>query len=161
MNHFYILKNVICVWVEDPAWIEQAFIQYYENLLGTAQEHRTLVSQRIINEGLSLNVVQQEELCASFTNEDVKAGLFNIDENKDLGPDEYTSGNFKSRWPYIGGDIIEAILDLFQTSKLLKQVNSIVLCLIPQCEKPEDVSQFRPIAYCIVFLICDFHNALH
>lgn len=34
--------------------------------------------------------------------------------------------------------------------KVLKQINVITLCLNPKVEQPEDVSQFRPIAYCNV-----------
>lgn len=105
MNHVYRLKNMSGDWVEDLAGIEQAFIKYYENLLDITKEHRTPVSQRIINEEPSLNVDQQKELCASFTSKDVKSALFDIDENKALGLDGYPSGFYRRAWPYIGGDL--------------------------------------------------------
>lgn len=42
------------------------------------------------------------------------------------------------------------MLNFFQTGKILKQINSITLCLILKIEQPVNVSQFRPIACCNV-----------
>ena len=89
---------------------------------------------------------QQQELCASFSGEDVKAALFDIDEGKAVGPDGYSSGFFRKAWSCVGNDIVAAVLDFFQTWRLLKQINATTLCLIPKVEQPEDVSHFRPIA---------------
>ena len=89
-------------------------------------------------------------MCAPFTGEDVKAAFFDIEDNKALGPDGYTSCFFKEAWPCIGNDIINVVLNFFQTGKLLKQLNATTLCLIPKVEHPIDVSQFRPIACCNV-----------
>lgn len=50
----------------------------------------------------------------------------------------------------IGSDIVEAVLDFFQTSKMSKQINATILCLIPKCDQPISVTQFGPIACCNV-----------
>ncbi|XP_010670394.1 uncharacterized protein LOC104887462 [Beta vulgaris subsp. vulgaris] len=81
-----------------------------------------------------------------FPGEDVKRAIFDIEDNKASGPDGYSSCFFKEAWPCSGGDVIEAILNFFQSCKLLKQINATTLCLIPKVEQPTDVSQFRPIA---------------
>lgn len=47
-------------------------------------------------------------------------------------------------------DITESILQFFKTGKLLKHINTTIFTLIPKCEQPEKVSQFRHIACCNV-----------
>lgn len=73
-----------------------------------------------------------------------------IDDNKSPGPDGYNSKFFKEAWPCIGEDVSQAILNFFQSGKMLKQINATNLCLIPKIEQPSNVSQFRPIACCNV-----------
>ncbi|XP_048502962.1 uncharacterized protein LOC125498737 [Beta vulgaris subsp. vulgaris] len=116
----------------------------------TRDEKRTKVSSTIVNEGKILSSEQQAELCRRFNAEDVKVALFDIEDNKAPGPDGYTSCFYKRAWPIVGAEVTEAVLEFFQTGRLLKQVNATTLCLVPKCDQPNDVSQFRPIACCNV-----------
>ncbi|KAL2246963.1 UNVERIFIED_CONTAM: Transposon TX1 uncharacterized protein [Sesamum indicum] len=63
---------------------------------------------------------------------DVKNAVFDIFEDKAPGPDGYSSGFFKAAWPVVGTEVTRAILNFFTTGKLLKQVNSTLLALIPK-----------------------------
>ncbi|XP_074301304.1 uncharacterized protein LOC141632680 [Silene latifolia] len=47
-------------------------------------------------------------------------------------------------------EITSAILDFFTIGKLLQQVNHTFITLLPKCEMHQNVTQFRPIAYCNV-----------
>lgn len=49
-------------WIKDHDGLVQAFLVYYNGLLGTPQTNRVPVSQSIINEGVVLNVEQQRDL---------------------------------------------------------------------------------------------------
>ena len=80
----------------------------------------------------------------------MKQALFEIQDNKAPGPDGYSSHFFKQSWSIIAEDITSAILDFFRSGKILRQINSTTLCLIPKCEQLQDVTQFRPIACCNV-----------
>ncbi|XP_074265567.1 uncharacterized protein LOC141588007 [Silene latifolia] len=51
-------------------------------------------------------------------------------------------------WAIVGDDICAAIKDFFYTGKLLNQINATNITLIPKCERPTSVKQFRPIACC-------------
>ncbi|XP_048492374.1 uncharacterized protein LOC125493253 [Beta vulgaris subsp. vulgaris] len=144
------IKNSDGEWKETGEEIDEAFLEFYKKLLGTEKSAIKHVSSSVIQEGNVVTENQQESLCAPFTGEDVKAAFFDIEDNKAPGPDGYTSCFFKKAWPCIGEDIINAVLNFFQTGKLLKQLNTITLCLIPKVEQPIDVSQFRPIACCNV-----------
>ncbi|KAK4382247.1 hypothetical protein Sango_2890500 [Sesamum angolense] len=66
------------------------------------------------------------------TREEVKDAFFDIAEDKAPGPDGYSSGFYKAAWPVIGDEVVKAILEFFTTGRLLKQVNTTMLALIPK-----------------------------
>ncbi|KAL2232502.1 UNVERIFIED_CONTAM: hypothetical protein Sindi_1430200 [Sesamum indicum] len=55
-----------------------------------------------------------------------------LGEDKAPGPDGYSSGFFKAAWPVVGQEVTKAVLEFFCAGKLLKQVNSTLLALIPK-----------------------------
>ncbi|KAL2247993.1 UNVERIFIED_CONTAM: hypothetical protein Sindi_2651600 [Sesamum indicum] len=65
-------------------------------------------------------------LLVPFTPEDVKHAVFDIAEDKASGPDGYSSG------------------------RILKQINTTLLALIPKVHSPTTVGDFRPISCCNV-----------
>ncbi|XP_048497994.1 uncharacterized protein LOC104907369 [Beta vulgaris subsp. vulgaris] len=117
--------------MENQEELEAAFLQFYQGLLRTTHSDRRKVSHTILHEGIVLNGEQQQLLSMAFTGEDVRQTLFDIDNEKLL-------------------EVIDVVLDFFQIGRLLKQVNDTTLCLIPKCDQPIDVTQFRPIACCNV-----------
>ncbi|KAL2225254.1 UNVERIFIED_CONTAM: hypothetical protein Sindi_3094700 [Sesamum indicum] len=83
--------------------------------------------------------------------DDVKQAMFDIADDKGTpGPDGYSSRFFKAAWPVVGEEVTRAVLDFFSTGKLLKQVNSTILALIPKVHTPMSVNDFRPISCCNV-----------
>ncbi|KAL0455483.1 UNVERIFIED_CONTAM: putative mitochondrial protein [Sesamum latifolium] len=62
--------------------------------------------------------------------EEVKEAVFDIDEDKAPGPDGFSSSFYKAAWPVIGDEVTRAVQDFFISGKLLKQINSTLLCLI-------------------------------
>ncbi|KAL0292908.1 UNVERIFIED_CONTAM: hypothetical protein Sangu_3248500 [Sesamum angustifolium] len=66
------------------------------------------------------------------TREEIKDAFFDIAEDKAPGPDGYSSGFYKAAWPVIGEEVVKAILEFFTTGRLLKQVNTTILALIPK-----------------------------
>ncbi|KAK4384423.1 hypothetical protein Sango_3062400 [Sesamum angolense] len=85
------------------------------------------------------HVLTQEEsqaLVQSVSREEIKDAFFDIAEDKAPGPDGYSSGFYKAAWPVIGEEMIKAILEFFTTGRLLKQVNTTILALIPKTGLP-------------------------
>lgn len=89
-------------------------------------------------------------MCDEFTNEDIKAPLWDINDNKAPRQDGYSSLFYKKAWSCVGNDICIAVKKFFQIGKLLKQVNATNLCLIPKLDQPKGVTQFRPTTCCNV-----------
>ncbi|KAL2247314.1 UNVERIFIED_CONTAM: hypothetical protein Sindi_2583700, partial [Sesamum indicum] len=127
------------------------FITYYQNLLG-GDRRRARIDIRFLRPW-ARHILSNEEstaLLLPFTPADVKQAVFDIAEDNAPGPDGYSSGFFKAAWPIVGQEVSSAVLDFFSTGRLLKQINTTLLALIPKVHSPMTVSDFRPIACCNV-----------
>ncbi|KAL2224793.1 UNVERIFIED_CONTAM: hypothetical protein Sindi_3034800, partial [Sesamum indicum] len=135
----------------EPEDIINEFVRYYQNLLGGNRRQITLDIGFL--RPWARHVLSNEEaghLISAFTPDDVKQAVFDIAEDKAPGPDGYSSGFFKAAWPVVGQEVTKAVLEFFSTGKLLKQVNSTLLALIPKVHTPMTVGDFRPISCCNV-----------
>ncbi|KAL0344288.1 UNVERIFIED_CONTAM: putative ribonuclease H protein [Sesamum angustifolium] len=131
--------------------ITREFISYFQNLLGGSSLNRR-IDLEFLQRELKHTVTETESsmLVAPVTMAEVKEAFFDIDVESAPGPDGYTSAFYKSAWPVIGQTLFQAIGEFFRTGKLLKQVNSTLIALIPKVNLPMHVSDYRPIACCNV-----------
>ncbi|GJR98189.1 RNA-directed DNA polymerase, eukaryota, reverse transcriptase zinc-binding domain protein [Tanacetum coccineum] len=86
--------------------------------------------------------------------EEIKEALFQIDGNKAPGPDGLSSLFFIKAWDIVGKDICKAVKEFFDNGKMLKEINSTLITLIPKIDTPDKVIDFRPIACCNVIYKC-------
>ncbi|XP_074299409.1 uncharacterized protein LOC141630500 [Silene latifolia] len=114
----------------DQQGIATAFLDYYIGLLGTDV------------------AVQDFDDTIMRNGHWVEAALFSIDPKKSPCPDGYSSGFFRDAWPVIQGSFTSAIQDFFATGKLLKEINSTLISLIPKGNSPSTVLDYRPISCC-------------
>ncbi|KAL2248024.1 UNVERIFIED_CONTAM: hypothetical protein Sindi_2654700 [Sesamum indicum] len=135
----------------EPEEIINEFVCYYQNLLGG---HRRQITLDIgFLRPWARHILSNEEaghLILAFRPDDVKQAVFDIADDKAPGPDGYSSGFFKAAWPVVGQEVTKAVLEFFSTGKLLKEVNSTLLALIPKVHTPMTVGDFRPISCCNV-----------
>ncbi|KAK4384464.1 putative ribonuclease H protein [Sesamum angolense] len=109
------------------------FVSFYQRLLG-GERRREYIDLRYLRPW-ARHVVTPAEctmLVQRPTREEVKDAFFDIAEDKAPGPDGYSSGFYKAAWPVIGDEVVNAILEFFTTGRLLKQVNTTLLALIPK-----------------------------
>ncbi|KAL2240842.1 UNVERIFIED_CONTAM: Transposon TX1 uncharacterized protein [Sesamum indicum] len=135
----------------DPWEVVHEFVSYYQNLLG-GNRRRAFVDINYLRPWVR-HILSDEEtshLLSPFSPEEVKIAVFDIVEDKAPGPDGFSSGFYKVAWPVVGTETTKAVLDFVTTEKLLKQVNSTLLALIPKIHTPMSVSDFRPISCCNV-----------
>ncbi|KAL2228627.1 UNVERIFIED_CONTAM: hypothetical protein Sindi_1842400 [Sesamum indicum] len=135
----------------DSGEITNEFVRYYQNLLGGNRRQLPL-DIRFLRPWAQHVLTTEEagQLILAFSPEDVKQAVFDIAEDKAPGPDGFSSGFFKAAWSVVGHEVTTAVLDFFSTGKLLKQVNSTLLALIPKVHTPITVGDFRPISCCNV-----------
>ncbi|KAL2237250.1 UNVERIFIED_CONTAM: hypothetical protein Sindi_0916700 [Sesamum indicum] len=135
----------------DQEEVAHEFVSYYQNLLGGIRRRWT-VDIRYLRPWARHCITDEDanHLLLPFSPDDVKQAVFAIAEDKAPGPDGYSSGFFKAAWPVVGEEVTKVVLDFFSTGKLLKQINSMILALIPKVHTPISVNDFRPISCCNV-----------
>ncbi|GJR75423.1 RNA-directed DNA polymerase, eukaryota, reverse transcriptase zinc-binding domain protein [Tanacetum coccineum] len=86
--------------------------------------------------------------------EEIKAAIFDIDENKAPRLDGFSLKFFKKAWSIVGDDVCFIVLEFFHNRKFLGEVNATSISLVPKPETPSKVYDFRPIAYYNVIYKC-------
>ncbi|KAL2230782.1 UNVERIFIED_CONTAM: hypothetical protein Sindi_1672600 [Sesamum indicum] len=125
----------------DLGEVAHEFVSYYQNLLGGTRR-RLSVDIRYLRPWARHCITDEEanQLLLPLSADDVKQAVFDIADDKAPGPDGYSSRFFKAAWPVVGEEVTRAVLDFFSTEKLLKQINSKILALIPKCVLDKIVS---------------------
>ncbi|XP_074278607.1 uncharacterized protein LOC141602200 [Silene latifolia] len=145
--HIQDKHGVIC---NSPETIMQAFVDYYQDLLGsngcTADIYTNIVTNGVCLTSEDWNAINREP-----SKEEIKSIMTSIPDVKSPGPDGYSSYFFKAGWDIIGDDrmiYVRLSLIFFKDDQMLKQLNSTTLVLIPKVQNPSSVKEFRPIACC-------------
>ncbi|XP_031283165.1 uncharacterized protein LOC116141830 [Pistacia vera] len=78
-----------------------------------------------------------------LSKQEIKSVIFYIEDDKAPGLDGYSSKFFKAAWSIVGDEELEAIIDFFNNGKLLREVNSMVITLVPKlkCRDLMEVNQ--------------------
>ncbi|XP_010424592.1 PREDICTED: uncharacterized protein LOC104709725 [Camelina sativa] len=94
------------------------------------------------------SVAQAEGLLREVTAEEIRETLFSMSSNKSPGPDGYPVEFFKSSWFTVGVDLTLAVQKFFKNDRLLKDLNTTIITLIPKIPEAFALTDFRPISCC-------------
>ncbi|GAU36844.1 hypothetical protein TSUD_213680 [Trifolium subterraneum] len=79
-----------------------------------------------------------------------KRALFDMGPNKAPGEDGYPALFFQHYWEIVGDSLHQYVNQVWSNPSLISSINNTMLVVIHKVDKPEFVSQFRPIALCNV-----------
>ncbi|GKA12227.1 reverse transcriptase domain-containing protein [Tanacetum coccineum] len=80
-----------------------------------------------------------EALRCKGCDDDFLQAMFQIVENKAPGSDGFSSLFFEKAWRVVGNDVCKAVREFFVTGKMLKEINSTLISLIPKIQTPDKV----------------------
>ncbi|WCJ23897.1 DNAse I-like superfamily protein [Euphorbia peplus] len=123
---------------------------FYKNLIGTARGSRDSIDPAVISVGSGLTFEDCDLLCQLVSNADIKNALWSINVDNAPEVDGFSSLFFKNRLSIVGNDVCKGVKDFFANGKLLKQINSTALVIIPKVTALKGLSDYRPIACCTV-----------
>ncbi|GJU75090.1 RNA-directed DNA polymerase, eukaryota, reverse transcriptase zinc-binding domain protein [Tanacetum coccineum] len=123
------------------------FVNHFHKFLGTEEPVRDFepFSHLIMKK---LAAVDANFMVREVCDEEIKEAMFQIDGNKAPGPDGFSSLFFKKAWDIVGGNVCGTIKEFFSIKKMLREINSTLISLIPKIQTPDKVTDFRPIASC-------------
>ncbi|XP_062111558.1 uncharacterized protein LOC133822776 [Humulus lupulus] len=137
-------------WLDNHEEVHNAFYEYYEDLLGSEMRNRRNVLVSVVQSGATVLEQQAAFLIKKYTEEEVKTALYSIPDEKAPRMDGYNSGFFKQSWSITGDELTQAVLSFLHSRKILKEINTKNISLIPKSNCPKNVSEYRPIACCNV-----------
>ncbi|CAK8579589.1 unnamed protein product [Lathyrus sativus] len=101
--------------------------------------------------GKQLDIHQREYLIRLISENDITKALKGIGDLKAPGLDGFGAKFFKSSWTTIREDVVAAIKEYFETGKIYKAFNNVVVSLTPKGQSASEIQDYRPITICTTF----------
>lgn len=94
---------------------------------------------------------QDKILFAIPSVDEIKKVVFSFQGDKALSPDGFPIFFFQEYWHIVGADTTNIVKELFGSRRILKEINSTFIALIPKVVGPDSMGNFRPISLCNSF----------
>lgn len=133
--------------ITEEGEIHKEFLRFYKEILGTSEQISPLRPE-ILAFGPNLSEDQKLLLCAPVSVNEIKEAIFSIPSSKSPGPDGFTSGFYEAAWHIVGPGVSVAIKDFFSSGKLLREVNTTMITLVPKVSCPKVVGDYKTITCC-------------
>ncbi|KAL6141778.1 hypothetical protein ACLB2K_060065 [Fragaria x ananassa] len=143
------------VWKPALDGMEKVILDYFSFMFRSehSDERRMLEVVNLVRPRVSDQM--NEELTAPYSDEEIRAALFQMYPTKSSGPDGMPPEFFQKYWETVGVDVCLAVCDFLSSGQLLRDVNYTHICLILKVANPTQVSDLRPIALCnVLYKIC-------
>ena len=145
-NRITSLRNDAGHWIEEEAMVRNMINQFYYNLF-----HEECVFGPWIDTSFTYGTLAEENIIvlqSDISVKEVKNALFSMGEWKAPGPDSFPPGFYRKAWPIVGNTVVDFVRKVWSNPNDIQCVNKTDICLIPKVDKPEFVTQFRPISLC-------------
>ncbi|KAL6181023.1 hypothetical protein ACLB2K_047681 [Fragaria x ananassa] len=149
------LYDVNGEWVEDDEGVAQVVSSYFQHMFTAENVDIEAMETTLAALTPCVTASMNEELCAPYSQDEIKCALFQVYPTKSPGPDAMPPLFFQHYWDLIGNDVSAAVQKFLHSGHLLRQINFTHICVIPEVPKPENMSDLRPIALCnVIYKIC-------
>ncbi|GKU96029.1 hypothetical protein SLEP1_g9310 [Rubroshorea leprosula] len=144
-----LMKNEInCIMVNGCQRVEvddirEEIAKYFQSLFKNEEWVRPTLG------GLNFNQIsksQNQMLTAQFSEEEIKAVIWDCDSSKAPGPDGFNFNFIKKNWEIIKREVIDFIMEFHDKGRIVKGLNESFVVLIPKVSNLEKIEEFRPIS---------------
>lgn len=80
--------------------------------------------------------------------EDVKNGLWSLKPFKALGLDGLPAGFNQQFWHEVENSVCKEVIAIFEHGEVPEYLNDTLVTLIPKCQSPKSLNNYRPINLC-------------
>ena len=135
--------------IEDDSKLHSLGVQHFSELF--SDDGKTNIKAQLKVVRLYPSFVQEEDrelFLTAFTLQDVEGVLKGFKKDKSLGPDGWPVEFYVHFFDLIGKDILNVIEDSRLDGRVTGALNATFITLIPKCDKPTTLGDFRPISLC-------------
>ncbi|GJW94529.1 hypothetical protein Tco_0174201 [Tanacetum coccineum] len=150
-SHIDVVTNADGV-VFQNEHVATAFVAHYESFLGQPGNTCGFNDHDLFRITLDQNVAT--DMIRNVTRQEVKSALFSMGNEKSPNLDGFTVAFFKESWDIVADDLVAVVCEFFTNSKILKELNHMIIALIPKVNSPNRVTDYRPISCCNVIFKC-------
>ena len=136
-------------WCEEKESIEQAIVDYFENIYTTA--YPTRVEDVVATIPTKVLEDMNKSLTCAFTREEVATAFKKIHPTKAPEPDCKFAIFYQKYWSIVGNSITNMVLNVLNNINLpMTEINKTNISLIPKTSNPKKMTEFMPISLCNV-----------
>ncbi|XP_073029257.1 uncharacterized protein [Primulina eburnea] len=129
-------------------WLEDVWGRLFQNLL--TGDPFVLSCPDFSDFPLVISDLENANIAAPPSLEEVRATVFSIHRDSVAGPDGFSSAFFQHCWEIVHQDVLDAVLDFFRGSPMPQGFTATTITLIPKVMGAQAWSDFRPISLCNV-----------
>ena len=82
------------------------------------------------------------------TEEEITKGLWGLKPFKAPGVDGLHAGFFQYFWNDVKESVCKEVVQIFELRKMPEYLNETLISLIPKCQSPASLNNYRPISLC-------------
>ena len=134
--------------MENSDQLKITAVEFYQHLLGLSEKCITEKQINRINQVLrdQISDAQKEILQDEMTELEIQWTLFSQAGDKSLGPDGFATYFIEKAWSMVKDDVVKVIPSLFELSRLLQEINTTIITLVPKVTNSSIMGEFRPIS---------------
>ncbi|XP_059636142.1 uncharacterized protein LOC132278365 [Cornus florida] len=148
------LSNADGVQINDTEAIKEEILSHFQILFSTAPPitySQTKLSI-FITKAVPIHFHNILDSIPSYY--EIQNCMMLLNKDKTPGPDGYNAMFFHKTWPIVGRSTIKAISVFFRCRKLLSEANCTYISLVPKCQNPSYLNDYRPISCCNTIYKC-------
>ena len=130
--------------IEGQQNLKSYITQFYKELFGPPEENHFSLDSRV-DDIPQVSQSENDSLTAPFTKKEIRDAIFDMEHNKEQGPDGFPAEFYQHFWEVIKGDLMDMFHDLYIGDLPIFSLNFGVITLLPKTQEANKIQQFRPI----------------
>ena len=125
--------------------LKKYITEYYHGLFGPSDASLLSLDESRRDDIPQVSVAEKQGLIASFSFEEVREAVFQMEHNKAPGPDEFPAEFYQVFWETIKDDLLAMFVDFHNKKLPLHSLNFGIITLLPKKTEATQIQQYRPI----------------
>jgi len=131
--------------ITGDAQLKEHITSYYKNLFGPSPNSHIMLDESQTDDIPQVSQLENEYLTDTFSQEEVRAAIFQMEHNKAPGPDGFPPEFYQVFWNLIKDDLMALFTDFHQGNLPLNRLNFGTIILLPKKKDAKVIRQYRSI----------------